>query len=139
MTLGPRDRHRGGPQKDFTRGTGDGGNCKKDGTRHCPVCGRAFKPTTANARYCPPTEADRERQARSRCARRALNHAHRSREGIATIPLAAPLPEPFKCAECAKACVPGQNVAPHATKFCCPSHKAAWHKRQEKEKTDATH
>lgn len=48
-----------------------------------PGCDRTFTPTHHAQRYCPPTPADRERQngqARSSCARRAYNVAHRSTE-----------------------------------------------------------
>lgn len=47
----------------------------------CPVCGRSFAPTTANQRFCPPTDRDRiaakNGQSRSRCAREASNHQQR--------------------------------------------------------------
>ena len=100
--------------------------------RICPVCGAEFVPTTNGQRYCPPRDQDRERQKqpRSRCARRAINHAQRTREGRKTIPLAAPLPQPFDCAQCGKRCTPGGNVPPHATRFCGRRCKKAWHRSQ---------
>ena len=108
--------------------------------RTCPTCGQSFKPTTPNQRYCPPTEADRSGpgQARSRCANRGRNHAQRTREGRDTKPLDAPIVEAFDCAQCDKHCVPGENVAAHASKFCGVECKAGWHWRSNTHTTAAT-
>lgn len=101
--------------------------------RTCPTCGSSFIPGTANQRYCPPTDADRERradasQARSRCAKRGANHAQRTREGRDTLARDAPMVTAFDCAQCRTRCVPGENVAPHASKFCGAECKIAWHR-----------
>jgi hypothetical protein len=94
--------------------------------RTCPVCGRTFKPTHHGQVYCPPTDLDRARannsQPRSRCAKRADNAKQRGWD-----PSSRPLLEPFDCAWCGKRCVPGQNVAAHATRFCSKAHKRAFH------------
>jgi hypothetical protein len=95
------------------------------GRRECPICGCEFEALTSNAVYCPPSEAQRQRQAnpRSRCARRALNAKQRGQE------LTAPLPAPFVCVRCGRHCVPGRDgVDEKATKFCCRQHKAKWHR-----------
>jgi hypothetical protein len=107
--------------------------------RTCPTCGNTFTPATANQTYCPPTDAQRHsagnRQARSRCAKRASNHVQRTRDGIATIPLDAPIIEAFNCAQCSKACVVGEDgVSAHASKFCGASCKIAWHVAQTQAK-----
>lgn len=101
----------------------------------CPVCGSTFTPRAANQRYCPPTDDDRARlkgQAVSRCAKRAVNHAARTRQGKTTKPLASPLGQTFDCAQCGKRCVPRQDgVAYQATRFCGYDCKMEWHRTHE--------
>jgi hypothetical protein len=46
--------------------------------RTCPVCRQQFTPTHHNQVYCPPTKAKGKGQARSACARRAMNVSYRS-------------------------------------------------------------
>lgn len=95
--------------------------------RTCPVCRQRFTPTSHNQVYCPPSKRSGKGQARSRCARRAMNYRQRGR----ALPHIAdlPLPAPFGCAHCGKRCVPGEDgVAPHAMKFCGYDCKAAWHR-----------
>jgi hypothetical protein len=98
--------------------------------RTCPVCGDTFTPAVHNQVFCPPTDEDRRRvqdgQPRSRCARRAANAKQRDAD------LTARLLEPFDCAHCGKRCVPGENVAPHATRFCSKAHKRAFHHALER-------
>lgn len=96
-----------------------------DATRICPVCGTRFQPRTWNHRYCTGF--------RGRCYRRAMNHAQRTREGRQTIPLDAPLPAPFNCGHCGKRCVPGENVARHATMFCSSRCKKREHRDRNRE------
>lgn len=82
--------------------------------RTCPGCGKDFKPTNGNQVYCPADPSRRDK--RSFCARRASN----GRDP------AAP-PEPFDCEQCGERCIPGDNVAPHATRFCSTRCKRLWH------------
>lgn len=83
--------------------------------RICPVDGAVF--ATANgAKYCS-----------RRCKKRAANHAQRTREGRDTVPLDAPVVRQFDCAQCGKACIKGENVAHHASRFCGYDCKSAWH------------
>lgn len=94
--------------------------------RTCPVCGTEFKPTTHNQRFCPPVNRMVKGQPRSQCAK-AYDNAER--RGV--------LPEllargrvgaaPFDCAQCGQPCTPGENVAPHATRFCGRQCTKAWH------------
>jgi hypothetical protein len=111
------------------------GGRRSYGTRTCPACGEPFRATHPNQVYCPPTDEDRERwkgQARSRCANKAANAAYRGTELVV-----AKVGQPFDCAGCGKSCVPGENVAPHATKFCGRRCKAAWHKERERDRLEA--
>lgn len=102
--------------------------------RTCPTCGASFTPTYRSQRFCPPTDADRERitargtktQVRSRCAKRYDNA--RQRGTLASVLDDLPPVAPFDCAQCGVRCVQGENVAPHATKFCGQKCKAAWHR-----------
>jgi hypothetical protein len=97
--------------------------------RVCPTCGGTFTPTVASQRFCPPTKEDRLRvagQPRSRCARRYQNAQHRHGRAISTTELE--LPAPFDCENCGTRCIPGENVAPHATKFCGAGCKSRAHK-----------
>lgn len=81
--------------------------------RICPApCGRAFVPKTSNQVYCTGRKG--------RCYRRATNAAQRG-------PAVSPVPESFNCARCRKHCVPGLNVASHASKFCGAECKVSWH------------
>jgi hypothetical protein len=41
------------------------GGERKYGRRICPVCGDEFTAASSNARFCPPTERDRERAENS--------------------------------------------------------------------------
>jgi hypothetical protein len=109
-------------------------------TRLCPVCGAEFTPNSPSQRYCPPTDEQRQRrksQPRSRCAKRAMNHRQRAREGRRTIALTSPLPSPFRCAECDKPCAPGEDVPPNATRFCTQRCKKAWHRARDEERKAA--
>ncbi len=92
--------------------------------RTCSVCSRSFVPSSANQVYCPPTDEQRRRQKqpRSQCARRAMNAKR-----YGWVPASRPMPEPFDCDWCGKWCVPGENVAHHATKFCGKECKCEWH------------
>jgi hypothetical protein len=83
--------------------------------RDCPVCGQTFETAIPHKLYCS-----------RRCKKRRENVANRGGE------LNAPLPEPFKCANCEKRCIPGENVAAHATKFCGRKCKSDWHHEQER-------
>jgi hypothetical protein len=44
--------------------------------------------------------------------------------------------EPFDCAGCGKPCKPGENVAPHATRFCSKRYKRSWHRERERERIE---
>lgn len=80
--------------------------------RTCALCAKPFTPPVTGGvkLYC-------SRQ----CGRRVANAKQRG-----TVP--RPPVGPFDCATCGKRCVPGQNVAPHAAKFCGDPHcKRAWH------------
>lgn len=100
--------------------------------RTCPTCGASFIPTYWAQKFCPPTDVDRARitargtttQVRSRCAKRYQNA--RSRGTIAKLVDLPPI-EPFACEQCGVRCVQGENVAPHATRFCGYDCKATWH------------
>lgn len=81
--------------------------------RTCPVCGTTFKPRTWNHTYCTGF--------RGQCYRRAMNCQHRGGD------LTAALPSPFDCEGCGQSCIPGRNVAAHATKFCGRRCKMRWH------------
>lgn len=102
--------------------------------RSCPACGGEFVPTYRAQKYCPPTTEDRERarvaerQARSQCARRAMNLGQRGGDVTRLQGKTIPARAPFDCAQCGTACVPGESVAAHATKFCGAQCKAAWHR-----------
>jgi 5-methylcytosine-specific restriction endonuclease McrA len=84
--------------------------------RACPVCGDTFTSPRASQRYCG-----------RRCKKRATNHAQRVREGRDTKPLDAPIMGAFDCEQCGRRCVPGEDVAPHASRFCGQRCKAQWH------------
>jgi 5-methylcytosine-specific restriction endonuclease McrA len=99
----------------------------------CAVCGREFEPRATNQRCCPPTDAERDharsigaRQARSRCAK-AYSNA-RQRGTLDALHARGTRPaQPFDCAQCGRPCVPGSNVASHATRFCGAGCKSTWH------------
>lgn len=78
--------------------------------RTCPVCGTEH---TRRGIYC-------SRQ----CGRRVSNAKAR---GTTVRPPAAR----FDCAWCGQTCTPGENVAPHASRFCCRECKARWHGEHE--------
>lgn len=86
--------------------------------RICPVCLKGFVPTNHNQVYCPGKPGKR-----SRCARRVSNAKRGGWD-----PSSLPFPEPFDCTQCGEHCIPGENVAHHATKFCGYDCKMAWHK-----------
>jgi endogenous inhibitor of DNA gyrase (YacG/DUF329 family) len=98
--------------------------------RTCPTCGKEFEPQTSNQVYCPPSKRDGKGQARSRCARRAMNARQRGTD-LDSLP---PMVKQFDCAHCGKLCIPGDNVPPHASRFCSNSGsgncKTAWHLAQ---------
>jgi hypothetical protein len=76
----------------------------------CPVC------DTAHARggiYCS-----------RKCCRRVSNA--KARGTTVRPPIAA-----FDCEQCGKHCVPGVNVAAHASRFCGKDCKVLWHKAVE--------
>jgi hypothetical protein len=95
--------------------------------RTCPVCGSGIESENPRQRYCEPCDGERM----SRCRKRAMNHRQRAREGRKTIPLTAPLPAPYRCAECGKACIPGGSVPANATRFCGRKCKRDWHHARE--------
>lgn len=102
--------------------------------RECPVCHRTFTPTFPHQTTCPPTDEDRARaegQPRSWCARRLMNHEQRKREGRQTIALDAPRARSFDCEQCGTRCVTGENVAPHASRFCGVRCKKCWHEEHD--------
>lgn len=78
--------------------------------RTCPVCGTQH---TRRGIYC-------SRQ----CCRRVSNAKAR---GTTVRPPVAR----FDCAWCGQTCSPGENVAPHASRFCCRECKARWHDERE--------
>jgi hypothetical protein len=88
-------------------------------TRVCPVCGAEFVARTWNHTYCTGF--------RGRCYRRAMNARYRGRQLIE-----GKVGEPFDCAQCGERCVPGENVAPHASKFCGRHCKRAWLAERER-------
>lgn len=92
-------------------------------TRRCCVCGKNFEPRSHNQECCSPPPGKR----RSQCSARLNNHRHR---GTA---LTADLPTPFDCEQCGMRCTPGEDVAPHASRFCGKPCKALWHKRREEQ------
>lgn len=88
----------------------------------CRVCG---KPTEGRL-YCKPEPG----KARSKCAKRWENYRHKHGEAPPLghwLGSAAP-DAPFDCAQCGARCVPGENVAAHASKFCSLACKSRWHK-----------
>ena len=93
--------------------------------RTCAACGETFTPTNPKQRACPPTNEDRARakgQPHNKCARKLMNAAQRGRPVVI-----GKVGQPFNCEQCDKPCMPGSNVAPHASKFCGYDCKAAWH------------
>lgn len=86
--------------------------------RICPVCGKSFRPRSPAAVYCPPQPG----KQRSRCAKRAENAKRGGWD-----PASRPMPAPFDCEQCYRRCVPGENVAPQATRFCGVRCKKRWH------------
>lgn len=92
------------------------GVCRRPTKRTCPVDGVEFMAAN-NKRFCS-----------KRCGKRFENSKRNGADPT------APLPGPFNCAQCGKRCVPGENVPPHASRFCSngPGEcKAQWHKTQE--------
>lgn len=101
------------------------GQRKETTERTCPVCRRTFAASN-NQRFCPPEPG----KTRSKCAKAYMNAKKR---GSLDKLLAEPWtpPQPFDCEQCGKHCVPGENVAQHASKFCGKECKGEWHKTQE--------
>ena len=79
--------------------------------RTCPVCGEPNE-RGAQALYCSV-----------RCKKRVENAGRNGWK-----PSSRPMPAPYDCEECGRSCVPGENVAPHGTKFCGSKCKAKWHR-----------
>lgn len=99
--------------------------------RTCPVCRRTISSPKSNQRFCSPTDEQRARgQIHSKCAKAYMNAKKR---GSLDKLLAEPWtpPQPFDCEQCGKHCVPGENVAQHASKFCGKECKSAWHRTNE--------
>lgn len=94
--------------------------------RTCPVCRENFTATKNNQRFCPPAPG----KAKSKCKTAYTNAKSR---GTIDKLLAEPWtpPTPFDCAHCGKRCIPGENVAQHASKFCGKECKSAWHRTNE--------
>jgi hypothetical protein len=86
--------------------------------RCCIVCDKPFQPRSHNQECCSPAPGKR----RSKCSARLNNHRTRGTE------LRAALPSPFECEHCGDRCIPGENVAPHASRFCGKDCKVAWHR-----------
>lgn len=79
--------------------------------RVCPVDGVEFMAAN-NKRFCS-----------SRCKKRSANAARNGWD-----PASRPLPAPFNCAQCGAHCIPGENVAPHGSRFCGVKCKKLWHR-----------
>lgn len=78
-------------------------------TRTCE-CGKDFTPTHWKQAYCCKQHAQH-----------AYNARYRGHEPTWEIV------DSFDCAQCDKHCVPGENVAPHASRFCGSGCKGKWH------------
>ena len=91
--------------------------------RTCPVCRENFTATKNNQRFCPPAPG----KAKSKCKTAYTNAKSRGSLGKLLAKPWTP-PTPFDCAHCGKRCVPGENVARHAAKFCGKECKSAWHR-----------
>lgn len=87
--------------------------------RECPVCRASFE-ATGNKRFC---------QRRCRSA-----YENAKERGTLDKLLAKPWtpPTPFDCAHCGKRCIPGENVARHAAKFCGKDCKKRWHRNRHR-------
>ena len=97
--------------------------------RTCPVCRENFTATNRNQRFCPPDPG----RAKSKCKTAYTNAKSRGSLGKLLAKPWTP-PTPFDCAHCGKRCIPGENVARHAAKFCGPRcKKAAWRDDQAAE------
>lgn len=73
---------------------------------------------------CPVCKREHQRQGiycSRKCCRRVSNAKAR---GTSVRPPVAS----FACAQCGTRCVPGENVAAHASRFCGYDCKAAWHR-----------
>jgi 5-methylcytosine-specific restriction endonuclease McrA len=86
--------------------------------RKCATCGTEFSASN-NKRFCS-----------ARCGKAYWNAKKR---GSPDKLLAEPWtpPQPFDCEQCGERCVPGENVAQHASKFCGKECKSAWHRTNE--------
>lgn len=84
--------------------------------RTCPVCREQFTPRSGNQRFCCKQHSKAYQNAKKRgTLERLLNRGS--------------VGQPFDCARCGRACVPGEDgIAPHARKFCGYDCKHAWHK-----------
>ena len=91
--------------------------------RTCPVCRENFTATKNNQRFCPPAPG----KAKSKCKTAYTNAKSRGTLGKLLAEPWTP-PTPFECAHCGKRCVPGENVAQHAAKFCGKDCKRQWHR-----------
>ncbi len=83
--------------------------------RTCPYCGQSM----AHPRRVQ-CGADDCKRAYQRDRMRTYMRGERKRQGVD--------PQPFDCAQCGTRCTPGENVAPHATKFCGRGCKVEWHR-----------
>lgn len=81
----------------------------------CVLCAEQFTPKQHNQRFC--------------CKSHRQSYENAKHRGTLDKLLAEPrlVGAEFDCAWCEKHCVPGENVAPHATKFCGYDCKAEWH------------
>lgn len=87
--------------------------------RTCPVCREPFTLKAPNQRFCSRQHSKAYQNATKRGSLDALL----ARGGVAS---------PFDCAQCGRACVPGEDgVASHARKFCKQGCKIGWHKKRE--------
>lgn len=73
---------------------------------------------------CPVCQREHQRQGiycSRKCCRRVSNA--KARGSTVRPPIVS-----FDCEQCGTRCVPGENVAAHASRFCGYDCKAAWHK-----------
>lgn len=101
-----------------------------------PTCSECSAPVTGRRKSTCSKRCKIRRDARLRRAKpgfaeykRAENAKYRGSE-------LTPRVEQFDCASCGKSCVPGDDVAPHARKFCSVLCKRRWHAPEPKGKPD---
>lgn len=117
------DRLTGSQRRFCSRGCREfaAGMRKEATVRICPVDGTEFTASN-NRRFCAPS-----------CSRRWDNY--RQRHGVDPPPLywaGKDRPDkPFNCEQCGKRCVPGENVAAHASRFCGRGCKRGWHRSND--------